>query len=110
MAANNSNEGKNNLREWLIGTSEYPGLLRMKDLSVEAFAHKVGLRRATLYYYLEDKNRPSSESLAKMCHILGVSLQEGLKHVDPRAPGRPKSKAAAPAVTSRKRRLLSSLS
>lgn len=81
--------GKNNLKEWLIGNPQNPGLLKQLGLSVEQFADGIGLRRTTIYYFLNDNHRPSIESLKKMCDFLGVTIQEGMKWVSPRAEGRP---------------------
>jgi transcriptional regulator with XRE-family HTH domain len=97
-------EGKNNLKEWLIGTPANPGLLKQRGMEVETLADKMGLQRATVYYFLNDTHRPSPESLAKMCQALHVDYTEGLKHVTPRVPGRPRQRAMTP-VTPRRRRL-----
>lgn len=82
-------EGKNNLKQWLIGTEDKPGLLVKRGIGTEDFAYSIGLTRSAVYFFLEDNNRPSPQTLAKMCKVLGVTIEEGLKHVDPRATGRP---------------------
>ena len=73
----------NHIREWLGHH------LQQKNLSVEQLARKAGLSRAMIYFYIEDRNRPSSNSMARICKVLGVPLEEGMKQFTPRKPGPP---------------------
>lgn len=107
----NTTVGKNNLKDWLIGTEQKPGFLSAREngyrgssgMSVEEFALSMGMRRASIYYFMEDANRPSPDTLMKICNRLGVSFGEGLKHVDPRVPGRPPAESSAGAKRAKDR-------
>ena len=87
-------DGFNKLNEWLLGDphaeeeNKRLGLLRVKGLSVEALARKMGLTRMAVYRYLTDQGRPSLKSLMKMCEILEVPLADGASYVTHRNPGR----------------------
>jgi transcriptional regulator with XRE-family HTH domain len=74
----------NKIKEWLD-----PKLERM-GISVEQFARRCGLSRASIYFYCRDITRPDVQSMAKMCEVLGVSLEEGLAQFSARPNGRPK--------------------
>jgi transcriptional regulator with XRE-family HTH domain len=78
-------------RDLLCGTEEKEGLLQLHNLSVEQLAVRCNLTRAAVYYYLNGKTRPSPNSLAKMCDVLGFPYTEALKYITPRVPGRRKS-------------------
>lgn len=73
----------NHLDIWL------DGLLRKHQMSVEQLAKKSRLSRAAIYFYMIDKNRPSANAMASMCHALGVPVEEGMKQYTPRKAGRP---------------------
>lgn len=73
----------NHIDQWLDAH------LRARQMSVEQLARRSGLSRATVYFYMTDKNRPSSNAMAKLCHALGVSVEEGMKQYTPRKAGRP---------------------
>jgi transcriptional regulator with XRE-family HTH domain len=73
----------NNIGKWLIP------LLDEKSVSVEDFARAVGVSRASIYNYIVDRNRPSEQIMAKMCHILKRPLDEGLRQYTPKKIGRP---------------------
>lgn len=74
----------NNLEVWLKPKIE------ALNLSVEGFAAKAGVSRASLYFYLKDKSRPSEQAMVKICQTLGVPLEEGLKQYTPKKVGRPR--------------------
>jgi transcriptional regulator with XRE-family HTH domain len=76
----------NNIREWLIP------LLDKRGLSVERFANQVGVTRAAVYHYIKDTNRPSEQTMIKMCRILGVAPEDGLRQYTPKIVGRPSSR------------------
>ncbi len=63
--------------------------LDAKGLSVEQFASACRLCRATVYNYLVDRNRPTEETMARMCRVLSVPLEEGLSQYTPKKRGRP---------------------
>jgi ribosome-binding protein aMBF1 (putative translation factor) len=75
----------NHIREWLEPQ------LEQLDISKEEFARRCGLSRALIYFYCNDKNRPDEQSMAKMCQVLGVDLEEGLRQYTPKRNGRPPS-------------------
>ncbi len=79
----------NRIREWLDPKLDSMGI------SVEQFANKCGLTRAMVYFYRDDKHRPSTGNMAKMCHVLGVPLEEGLRQYTPRRSGPPGRKRQA---------------
>lgn len=86
-------EGKNELKDLFLGgenaPKEYPlGLLQAKGLSVEKFARKSNLTRASVYYYLQDKRRPTLESVDRMARALEVDIDLLLQYVTPREEGR----------------------
>jgi len=75
----------NNIEGWLKPQLEDMGL------SVEQFADKAGLSRASVYFYFQDKTRPNSTAMKRMCDVLGRPFEEGLAQYTPRKPGpRPK--------------------
>ncbi|MFN0170760.1 MAG: helix-turn-helix domain-containing protein [Bryobacteraceae bacterium] len=63
--------------------------LAERQFSVERFATLCGLTRAAVYFYLRDKTRPEPESMAAMCQVLDVSLEEGFAQYTPKRKGRP---------------------
>lgn len=73
----------NNIREWLL-----PQLMD-RNQSIEQFARECGLSRASVYFYLEDTTRPTSETMKVMCDVLGVPFEEGLRQYVPKRAGRP---------------------
>jgi ribosome-binding protein aMBF1 (putative translation factor) len=75
----------NHIKEWLE-----PQLEKL-EISKEEFARRCGFSRALVYFYCSDKNRPDEQSMAKMCHVLGVDLEEGLRQYTPKRNGRPPS-------------------
>lgn len=74
-------EGFNRLGEWL------PPLLAERHMSVEELANEAGLTRASIYFYLTDKTRPTEENMARICNVLDVPLEEGLAQYTPRKAG-----------------------
>lgn len=74
----------NHVPEWLDKQ------IQQADLSPEQLARKCKLARATVYFYLEGRNRPSTQAMAKICHLLNIPLEEGLRQYTPGKPGRPK--------------------
>jgi transcriptional regulator with XRE-family HTH domain len=73
----------NNLKDWL------PGKIRATGLSFEQFARAVGITRTMIYNYIDDKNRPETQTMVKICQLLQVPLEEGLSQYTPRKVGRP---------------------
>jgi hypothetical protein len=74
----------NNIKKWLLPK------LDAKGVSVEMFASSCGLCRAVVYNYLVDRNRPTEETMASMCRVLGAPLEEGLSQYTPKQRGRPR--------------------
>jgi len=74
----------NNIKQWL------QPLLTERNLSVEKFAEACGLARPTIYHFFTDRSRPSEQVMVKMCQVLGVPLEEGMRQYTPRRRGRPK--------------------
>lgn len=74
----------NHIRQWLD-----PKLDEL-DLSVESFARQCDLTRTAIYAYRADKNRPSEQTMIRMCQVLGVSAEDGFAQYTPRKKGRPK--------------------
>jgi transcriptional regulator with XRE-family HTH domain len=75
-------EDFNRIREWLV-----PKLSSL-GWSVEKFSRRVGVSRASIYFYLVDKKRPTEEVMGRMCKILGVPIEEGLAQYTPKRMGR----------------------
>jgi transcriptional regulator with XRE-family HTH domain len=74
----------NHIKSWLLPK------LDEKQMSVEQFANEIGVTRAMVYFYMNDKNRPSEQVMIKMCQVLEVPPEEGMRQYTPRKPGRPK--------------------
>ena len=73
---------ENNIKNWLLP------LLEDRGLSVEQLATQAGLTRSAIYYYFSDRCRPTNENMRRMCDVLGVSHEEGMRQFTPREPGR----------------------
>jgi transcriptional regulator with XRE-family HTH domain len=73
----------NHIQRWLD-----PKLKQM-GLSVERFARLSDLSRSAVYFYRNDQDRPTEETMARMCRVLGVPLCEGLSQYTPKRNGRP---------------------
>jgi len=82
----NRHKDFNHLKEWLEPK------LAAKGLTPEKFAYECGITRAAVYFYLADTNRPSVQVMVRMCRVLGVPLEEGLRQYSPRRTGRPPMK------------------
>jgi len=82
--------GFNNIRQWLVPQ------LDKKGISVEQFARAAGISRASIYCYMDDTHRPSTQMMKRMCHVLGVPLEEGLRQYSPTTMGRPKGSRNLP--------------
>jgi len=76
------------LPEWL------PPRIEATGLSVEMFARKCNVSRASVYAWLTYRSRPDTQMMAKVCHVLGISLEEGLCQYTPRKYGRPTSRGS----------------
>lgn len=73
----------NNLPTWL------PPRIAALGWSPEDFARKINISRAQVYRYLNDHGRPTTQTMAKICRVLGVSLEEGLRQYVDKPTGRP---------------------
>lgn len=73
----------NHIKEWL------EPLLAKRGLSAEKFARLCGLSRASVYFYMNDCSRPTEETMATMCKVLGVPYSQGLSQYTPKQNGRP---------------------
>jgi transcriptional regulator with XRE-family HTH domain len=74
----------NNLGTWL------PPLIEKLDMSYEQFARACGITRPMVYFYIADRYRPETQTMIRICQVLGVSAEEGLAQYTPRKVGRPK--------------------
>lgn len=74
----------NNLGNWLKPKIE------ALQLSIEEFANRCGVSRAAVYFYMNDRARPTTGTMAKICRALGVPLEDGLQQYTPKRVGRPK--------------------
>lgn len=73
----------NHLREWLQPK------LDARHISPEQLAHAAGITRAAVYFIMADTNRPTTQTMAKVCAALGEPLEDALKQYTPRKIGRP---------------------
>lgn len=71
------------LDKWL------PEVIYKTGMSVEHFSYKAGISKQSLYFYMADKYRPSTQIMARICRTAGVPLEEGLQQYTPRRNGRP---------------------
>lgn len=71
-----------NLGPWLNSKLDQAGL------SVERLAVKAGISRASIYFYIQDRCRPTESNIKRICDALGVPFEEGLQQYTPRKPGR----------------------
>lgn len=76
----------NHIKDWLD-----PKLDSMR-MSIEELANATGLTRASIYFYRSDTTRPDEQSMARICQVLGVPLEEGLAQYTPKKRGRPTHK------------------
>lgn len=74
----------NHIKEWLLP------LIQERDYSVEKLARSVGITRASLYYYLADRTRPTTGVMRRICDVLGRPHEEGLATYTEKPVGRPK--------------------
>lgn len=74
----------NKLKEYL------PPKIESLDMSYEQFARACGVTRAMIYFYMNDKNRPTEQVAVRMAQTLGVDLAELLQQYTPRKIGRPR--------------------
>jgi transcriptional regulator with XRE-family HTH domain len=72
-----------NLLTWL------PRQIKRIGLRKEQFAHRVGVSRTTIYRYIYDMDRPTEDTMLKMCRVLEIPLEEGLRQYTPKRNGRP---------------------
>ena len=78
----------NHLNVWL------PKKLKQAGLTVEQLSFKAKCSRASLYYYMQDINRPETQVMVRICHVFGVPLSEGLRQYTPKQVGRPRGTGA----------------
>lgn len=71
-----------------IADSARAGFLKNSGLSVEQFAREIGVTRTSVYFYLNDRSRPTLGTLVKICAVVGMHLAEGLTYCTPRTSGR----------------------
>lgn len=73
-----------NIKQWLLPLTD------QKGLSLEQLARAVGISRASVYHYMTDRSRPDTQTMMRICDVLGVPHEDGLKQYTPRVEGRPK--------------------
>jgi transcriptional regulator with XRE-family HTH domain len=85
----------NRLKEILQGDPEAESevakagwLKTHNNMSVEKFAREIGVTRTSVYFYLNNRSRPTRDTLVKICKILGIPMSEGVKICTPRESGR----------------------
>jgi|GEM_PF-3476056 len=87
-------EIKNRLKELLMGdptaktNAGRTGYLKMNGLSVEQFARKSGVTRTSIYFYMNDRSRPTLDTLVRMSEAMQIPLSELKQHCPTRNPGR----------------------
>lgn len=84
----------NNLRALLLGGEGAPpyapaGLLQKKAFSVETLARAAGITRTSVYNYINNKKRPTPETLRRICAALEIPFREGLNYCTPSKVGYP---------------------
>lgn len=77
-------EDFNHLQQWLE-----PKIAR-SGLTVERLAQKARISKQQIYRYLLDHSRPNTQTMARICRVLGVSLEEALRQYTPKPTGRPR--------------------
>lgn len=80
----------NNLPTWL------PKQIAKVGMTVERFAWAAKLSRVSVYNYIQGTHRPSSQSMVRMCRVLGVTLEVGLRQYRALPEGRPKGFVVEP--------------
>ena len=84
----------NNLRALLLGGDGAPsyapaGLLERRALSVETLARASGITRTAVYNYINRRQRPTAETLRRICAALDIPFDEGLAYCTPSKIGPP---------------------
>lgn len=74
----------NNLKRWMLPKIDKLGI------TIEDFGNKAGVGRCSLYRYFSDKARPTEQVMVRICRVLGVPFEEGLRQYTPKPNGRPK--------------------
>lgn len=87
----------NNLKAFLFGGEGAPefapeGLLNLRKLTVERLARASNVTRTAVYNYTKNINRPTIETLRRMCEALDVPVELGLQYCTPSKAGRPSLK------------------
>jgi transcriptional regulator with XRE-family HTH domain len=77
----------NNLAKWIPARMKEAGIE-----TVEKLANRAGLSRTAIYRWFYDQDRPSEDSMLKICRVVGVSLEEGLSQYSPKKVGRPSTR------------------
>jgi transcriptional regulator with XRE-family HTH domain len=78
-------EDYNNIKPWLIP------LIDAKGMSIEDLAKAIGVTRAAIYFYLNDKTRPTEQTMIRICQVLERPVEEGMSQYIPRRAGRRKN-------------------
>lgn len=73
----------NRLPQWL------PEKIAATGFTVEQVGNRIGVSRTSMYGYLLGSYRPTSQTMVKLCRVLGVPFEEGLKQYTPKKRGRP---------------------
>jgi len=61
----------NNLGKWL------PPRMEKRGLTAEKLSQMTGISRSSVYNYLIDACRPSTQTMVKICRVLGEPLEAG---------------------------------
>jgi len=78
-------EDFNRIREWMVP------LLDARGISPESLARTIGISRSAVYHWFTDLRRPTTNTMRKVCDVLGVDQREGLDQYAPRVRGRPRA-------------------
>jgi DNA-binding XRE family transcriptional regulator len=78
----NPSDDFNNLKPWLEKH------LALRSMSIEQLANASDLTRASIYFYMNDRARPSAKAIGRICIALNVSIEEGLAQYTMRKRGR----------------------
>lgn len=69
-----------------------------RGLSVEQFGRQAEISRTSVYWYLRGTRRPTTQTMARMAHVLGASLEEALRTYTPGHVGAPRGVRRGPRV------------
>ena len=66
-----------------------PKQIKKAGLTKEKLAHRAGVSRTCIYRYIYDMDRPSEDTMLKICRALDIPFEVGLSQYTPKQNGRP---------------------